>query len=430
MPPQLTYPGVYVEEIPSGVRTITGVATSITAFVGRTRRGPVAAPFTIYSYADFERNFGGLWLDSPLGYAVRDFYLNGGAQAIIVRLYRAPDGGGVAKLTVGDVTLVAASPGAWGGGLRASIDVTDVPADQPDAFNLTVTDTSPGGRSERFVAVSLKSDSTRRLDHVLERSSESRALGRRRRPRPGERARRRRGRGLGRRGRGRRRRQGSRRQAEGGQGGEAGARPGAGGAGRGRSHSAPGAQGRGRRRGDGVDERGQGGDRRADRTRRRQGRRDREGHGHGGRRRRGARRDRVHRHSGSRRPRPRRPLQPAVHPAPRARQGHRTRPRRHRRRVLRAAAGDAPGGSAVGLAVDERGGRRLRGRARRDRDPEPQRGDLLPPSVGGRSGARRPSPGVRALRSRRRRLRPHRLRARHLEGAGRPRREPPRRCAT
>ena len=172
MPPQLTYPGVYVEEIPSGVRTITGVATSITAFVGRTRRGPVAEPFTIYSYADFERNFGGLWLDSPLGYAVRDFYLNGGTQAIIVRLYRAPDGGGVAKLTVGDVTLIAASPGAWGGGLRASIDVTDVPADQPDAFNLTVTDTSPGGRSERFVAVSLKSDSTRRLDHVLERSSE------------------------------------------------------------------------------------------------------------------------------------------------------------------------------------------------------------------------------------------------------------------
>ena len=41
MPAALTYPGVYVEEIPSGVRTITGVATSITAFVGRALRGPV-----------------------------------------------------------------------------------------------------------------------------------------------------------------------------------------------------------------------------------------------------------------------------------------------------------------------------------------------------------------------------------------------------
>ncbi len=41
MPVTLTYPGVYVEEIPSGVRTVTGVATSITAFIGRALRGPV-----------------------------------------------------------------------------------------------------------------------------------------------------------------------------------------------------------------------------------------------------------------------------------------------------------------------------------------------------------------------------------------------------
>ncbi len=39
MPATLTYPGVYVEEIPSGVHTITGVATSITAFIGRAERG-------------------------------------------------------------------------------------------------------------------------------------------------------------------------------------------------------------------------------------------------------------------------------------------------------------------------------------------------------------------------------------------------------
>ena len=87
MPSTLTYPGVYVEEIPSGVRSITGVATSITAFVGRARRGPVNKPITINSYADFERKFGGLWAGSKLGFAVRDFYLNGGSRAIIVRLY-------------------------------------------------------------------------------------------------------------------------------------------------------------------------------------------------------------------------------------------------------------------------------------------------------------------------------------------------------
>src|SRR2546422_1442623 len=79
-------PGVYVFEIPSGVRTITGVATSITAFVGRAIRGPTETATTITSFADFERTFGGLAVDYPMSYAVRDFFLNGGSQAIIARL--------------------------------------------------------------------------------------------------------------------------------------------------------------------------------------------------------------------------------------------------------------------------------------------------------------------------------------------------------
>jgi phage tail sheath protein FI len=82
-----TFPGVYIKEIPSGVRTITGVATSITAFIGRASRGPVNKATTINSFSDFERSFGGLWVESNLGFAVRDFYLNGGNEAIIVRLF-------------------------------------------------------------------------------------------------------------------------------------------------------------------------------------------------------------------------------------------------------------------------------------------------------------------------------------------------------
>ena len=58
MPVTPTYPGVYIEEIPSGVRTITGVAISITAFVGRAKRGPVNEPVLINSYADFGCLFG------------------------------------------------------------------------------------------------------------------------------------------------------------------------------------------------------------------------------------------------------------------------------------------------------------------------------------------------------------------------------------
>jgi hypothetical protein len=68
------------------VRTITGVATSITAFVGRTLRGPVNKSIRIQSFSDYARVFGGLWNDSTVSFAVNDFFRNGGTDAIIVRL--------------------------------------------------------------------------------------------------------------------------------------------------------------------------------------------------------------------------------------------------------------------------------------------------------------------------------------------------------
>ena len=59
MPVTVTYPGVYIEEVPSGVRTITGVATSITAFIGRALRGPTDRPRLVQSFAEFQRVYGG-----------------------------------------------------------------------------------------------------------------------------------------------------------------------------------------------------------------------------------------------------------------------------------------------------------------------------------------------------------------------------------
>src|SRR3954470_6296913 len=124
MPATLSYPGVYIEEVPSGVRTIVGVATSITAFLGRAIRGPVDDPVIVNNFGDFERAFGGLGLDYPMSYAVRDFFMNGGAQAMIVRLYKQT-GGGTAKpteFTADTLTLHAASPGTWANKLRVRVD--------------------------------------------------------------------------------------------------------------------------------------------------------------------------------------------------------------------------------------------------------------------------------------------------------------------
>jgi Bacteriophage tail sheath protein len=185
VPVTLLYPGVYIEELPSSVRTITGVATSITAFIGRAARGPVDEPITITSYADFERRFGGLWRGSVLGFAVRDFFQNGGSQAIVARLYKAGADPAKATIDAKDLQLEAATEGGWGNKLRARIDmgadkVSPDLADlwkpdfpdivTADLFNLTVRDTATGV-TETFLNVTAE-DSPRRVDHVLENESQ------------------------------------------------------------------------------------------------------------------------------------------------------------------------------------------------------------------------------------------------------------------
>ncbi|SEJ11134.1 MULTISPECIES: phage tail sheath subtilisin-like domain-containing protein [unclassified Variovorax] len=137
---QVTYPGVYIQERASGVRTITGVATSIAAFVGYTRKGVPDKAVAITSFSDFERGYGGLDHDSPLSYAVRQFYANGGSQALVVRV---ASGFASAAFVLSDDTpapvldVTAASPGSWANSLRIAIDRTAVR--NPDAeFNLVV----------------------------------------------------------------------------------------------------------------------------------------------------------------------------------------------------------------------------------------------------------------------------------------------------
>lgn len=84
--PPTSYPGVYVQEIPKAGRTLSGVQTSVTAFLGRSWMGPVNEARTLTSWGDFERLFGGAHPDYPMSYAVRDFFNNGGSTAVIVRL--------------------------------------------------------------------------------------------------------------------------------------------------------------------------------------------------------------------------------------------------------------------------------------------------------------------------------------------------------
>jgi Bacteriophage tail sheath protein len=126
---------------------INGVATSITAFIGRALRGPTDAPGSLNSFGDFQRLYGGLWAQSTLGYAVNQFFLNGGSQALIVRVHNVA---AAAKSSVpaGGINLIAANAGAWGNSLRARVDLAIPPS--PFAgpangrFNLRVKDLATG----------------------------------------------------------------------------------------------------------------------------------------------------------------------------------------------------------------------------------------------------------------------------------------------
>ena len=71
MPVQVSYPGVYVQEIPSGVRTITGVSTSIALFIGRTERGIQDRPTRLFNFSDYVRSFGEGAQESETAHQVR-----------------------------------------------------------------------------------------------------------------------------------------------------------------------------------------------------------------------------------------------------------------------------------------------------------------------------------------------------------------------
>src|SRR2546430_16786894 len=91
MPSTYTFPGMYVEEIPSGVHPIAGVSTSDTAFIDFFAQGPMGRAVRVTGFDDFLRRFGPLDERSPAGFAVMQFFLNGGPAARVLRgARRAP----------------------------------------------------------------------------------------------------------------------------------------------------------------------------------------------------------------------------------------------------------------------------------------------------------------------------------------------------
>lgn len=175
MPAQLTYPGVYIEEIPSGVHTITGVSTSDTAFIDFFARGPLGKAVRITSLADFQRVFGGLDSRSEASYGIQQFFLNGGSVAWVVRVAASDAATGSLMLTGGSpsqnlVELEAASPGLWSNNLEVGVDYKT--SDPNALFNLVIREVAAPGssvvvRSEVYRNLSVNQGAPRNVAAVV-----------------------------------------------------------------------------------------------------------------------------------------------------------------------------------------------------------------------------------------------------------------------
>jgi len=158
---QVSYPGVYIEEVPSSVHTITGVATSIAAFFGRTAKGPINKAVRCLSMSDFDRAFAGPHPRSDLAQSVLQFFDNGGTDCYVVRLAAGANAASITLTDIGGDTnpvliATAKTPGLWGNGLRMEVDYNTPNPDE--SFNLTVIQMEAGEEVIREPHLSLSMD--------------------------------------------------------------------------------------------------------------------------------------------------------------------------------------------------------------------------------------------------------------------------------
>ncbi|HEY7427557.1 MAG TPA: hypothetical protein VH682_25220, partial [Gemmataceae bacterium] len=190
VPVRRTYPGVYIEEVPSGVRPVTAVAISTAAFIGTFRKGLLNEAVQLFSLADFEREYGGLERNSEASYAIQQFFLNGGTEAWVVRVghdakeavikLKSEIGSGgknVVNVRAGRFIrgAQAINPGAWGNFLRVEVDHNGT-ADNA-TFNLTISEVRVDGdrttvlQAETFPGLTMTPDTPNNAIDVVNQGS-------------------------------------------------------------------------------------------------------------------------------------------------------------------------------------------------------------------------------------------------------------------
>ena len=130
--PEYLSPGVYVEEVSSGIKPIEGVGTSTGAFVGRATRGPVNEATLITNLTQFRNTFGDLHPEYHLPYAVQHFFAEQGTRCYVVRAFKPNDAraedqpADTARVVFNaantpTLRVFATSPGTWGNSIQVEI---------------------------------------------------------------------------------------------------------------------------------------------------------------------------------------------------------------------------------------------------------------------------------------------------------------------
>lgn len=170
-----TYPGVYVEEVSSGVRPITIASTSTAAFIGQAEKGSITEATRIFNFTEFQNLYGGFMSSSYLAHAVYQFFNNGGSICYIVRV--AGDNTATASVELSDratspastLTVSAASEGAWGNGVE--IEITNGTVDSTNEFNIYVYEENGESPVESFENLSMIDTAANFVETVTSTSS-------------------------------------------------------------------------------------------------------------------------------------------------------------------------------------------------------------------------------------------------------------------
>jgi Bacteriophage tail sheath protein len=174
--------GVELAQQSRDSHAIERVPTAVTAFIGRTLKGPVGQALPARSFAEFQQHFGGLWQPATLSYAVEQFFENGGREARIVRVANGARPPTITLPAGRDaLRLVALNPGSREY-LRASVDYDGLTAAEHERFNLVVQRVRTAGSElvedqEIYRRVSVAPASGRFVTDVLLESRLVRVLG-------------------------------------------------------------------------------------------------------------------------------------------------------------------------------------------------------------------------------------------------------------